>query len=87
MSLRLEWSVRAVRELLDIPSWKDAAWIAAEVQRYSEHGVGDVRRARLADGLSEPILFLAGRYRVALLFDRTTRTLWVRSVFRAPRAG
>lgn len=81
MSLRLAWSARAERELQEVRSWQDAAWIASEVARYAATGIGDVRRAPTAHGPSEPVLFLPG-YRVAFLFDRTTRTLWVRSVWR-----
>lgn len=84
MSLRLAWSSRAERELNEIPVWQDAAWICAEVARYAERGIGDVRRAPTVHGPSEPVLFLPG-YRVALVYDRTTRTLWVRSVWRASR--
>ncbi len=84
VSLRLAWSPRAEREIREIRSWQDAAWICAEVVRYAECGIGDVRRAPTKAGPSAPVLFLAGRFRVVFVFDRLTQTLWVRSVFRAP---
>lgn len=84
MSLRVGWGEDAERDLRGLP-WADAAWIAAEVVRYAEHGIGDVRRTALPSGQVVPVLFLPG-YRVSFAYDRTTRTLWVRAVWRiAPR--
>lgn len=85
MSVHLAWSEYAEEALRNIP-WLDAAWIASEVARYAEHGVGDVRRVPLASGSLAPVLFLPG-YRVVLSYDRTTRTLWVRGVLRAARTS
>ena len=82
MSLHLAWSARAERQLEGI-AWQDAAWICAEVARYAEHGVGDVRRSLLPSGATAPVLFLPG-FRVVLAYDRSTRTLWVLSVYRPP---
>ena len=84
MKRHVLWSGDAERDLLAIP-WTDAAWISAQVARYAEHGIGDVRRTSLPSGQIVPILFLPG-YRVAFAYDRTARTLWVRWVWRiAPR--
>ncbi len=43
MSLGVEWTAAAIRDLRSI-DWRDAAWISAEVARYAERGVGDLRR-------------------------------------------
>lgn len=80
MSRRLAWSDEAIDDLRAI-TWQDAAWIAAEVARYCELGIGDVRRVPLSTGQLVPVLFLPG-YRVAFAYDRTTLTLWVRWVSR-----
>lgn len=80
MSLAVEWTAGAMADLRAI-AWQDAAWIAAEVARYAEQGIGDMRRVPLPTGGRGLVLFLPG-YRVWLTFDRTARTLWVWRVAR-----
>lgn len=84
MSLDVEWTSGALADLRAI-IWQDAAWIAAEIARYAEHGIGDVRRVSLPTGAQGLVLFLPG-YRVWLTFDRAARTLWVWRVARASRS-
>lgn len=86
MTIRVAWSDRANAQLRDVVPWQDAAWIASEVLRYAEHGIGDVRRVPLPNGQMVRTLFLPS-YRVVFAFNRTTRTLWVRSVFRSTKPG
>lgn len=81
MSLGVEWTANAIEDLQAI-GWQDAAWIAAEVARYADHGIGDLRRVRFPTGGQGLVFFLPG-YRVWLTFDRGTRTLWVWRVARA----
>ena len=57
MKRRVAWAQDAEEDLRRLP-WADAAWIAAEVVRYVEHGIGDVRRTPLPSGQVVPVLFL-----------------------------
>jgi hypothetical protein len=63
-------------------SWRDAAWIDAEVRRYAEDGVGDLRMVVLPSGRRVYALFLSG-YRVVVTLDRATRTMHVWRVLRS----
>lgn len=82
MSLATLWWPEAAEDLRALSSWRDAAWIDSEVQRYANDGVGDLRRVTLRSGRSVFALVLPG-YRVLMTFDRTTRTLHVWRVLRS----
>lgn len=80
MSLHPIWHPTAERDLLDTP-WRDAAWIASEVDRLAESGIGDVRVDQRPDGGREFVLVLPG-YRVSVTFDRVTKVVHVWRVWR-----
>lgn len=82
MSLDTYWWPEAEEDLLHVRSWRDAAWIDAEVMRYAEHGIGDVRRVRLRNGRQLYVLFLPG-YRIPFSVDRKSRTMHVWRVLRS----
>lgn len=87
MSLETIWWPRAEGDLRNIRSWRDAAWISAEVARYAEDGIGDLRRVVLPSGVRAYALFLPS-FRVLLTLDRTKRTIHVWRVLRAlPNEG
>jgi hypothetical protein len=43
MSRDTVWWPEAEDDLRNITSWRDAAWIDAEIRRYAEDGIGDLR--------------------------------------------
>lgn len=81
MSLEVAWWPEAVDDLQAIRSWRDAAWIDAEVRRYADHGVGDLRLVVLSSVRRAHVIVLPG-YRVVVTLDRATRTLHVWRVLR-----
>jgi hypothetical protein len=82
VTLRPVWHAPAERDLRDTP-WQDAAWIASEVARLAEGGIGDVRIGERPDGGREFYLVLPG-YRVSVTFDRVDKVVHVWRIFRRP---
>ena len=82
MTLSVAWDPRAVRDLTAIRSWQDAAWIVREVDRYANHGIGDLRIVVTREGRRARALFLPG-FRVFVCLDRAASCLWVVEVLRS----
>jgi len=77
MTWRVEWSPRAIHDLLHLPHWRDAARVDAAIERYAATGEGDLRHFAVAE-----YRLRVGNIRVRLSFDQASKTMHVWSVYR-----
>ena len=83
MSVAIDWSAEASRDLLAIPSITAAEMIATAVRRYAEDGIGFVLHVPRPDEPDE-FRLLIPRMRAYVRVRRSASTLYVERVIYRP---